>query len=262
MTERLAQFLYSLLRALGFLTRLPVDKKYYQQQTKSDAGLYPLAGFFIGCVGAAVLGLAVWVGLSPLVASLLATTCLITITGALHEDGLSDVMDAFFAPKAYDAAARLKIMKDSHSGVFGVVALILTIGMRMALLADIVAQAGLTQAAQILIMAETVSRAGMVALWPSLPNVSAQSIARSIGAPQISDAVQAILIGFFVLVVLSFTTANFMLPLLVIALLGVSLMMFRMLCQRKIGGLCGDVLGAVQQIGVIVIFLSAALVLS
>jgi len=42
-------FLRSLLRALGFLTRLPVDKKYYEedQDRGSDASLYPLGS----CIG-------------------------------------------------------------------------------------------------------------------------------------------------------------------------------------------------------------------
>jgi len=263
MVKNLMAFFTALLRAIGFLTRLPIDKKYYQSrgENKSDAGLYPLAGLLIGCAGAGVLGLSEWVGLSPLVASLLATTCLISLTGGLHEDGLSDVTDAFFAPKAYDAAARLVIMKDSHIGVFGVLSLILTLGLRVVLLAELVGQTGIIVAAGTLMMAEAVSRAGMVALWPSLPNVSAHSIAHSIGAPRKADALKAAFIGFLILLLLSFFTTNFMLPVAIILFLGGILLMFRSLCRRKIGGICGDVLGAAQQIGVVSIFLTCALIL-
>jgi len=262
MMRIITAFLRSLLRALGFLTRLPVNKKYYEfdGDRSSDAGLYPLAGCLIGCGGAMILIACCWMGFSPLVASLLATACLIIITGGLHEDGLSDVADAFFAPKAHDAPARLAIMKDSHIGVFGMLALIMVVLLRVVLLADLVSEHAITVAAAGLVIAEAVSRAGMVALWPSLPNVSTYSIARTIGAPNVYDALKAVLIGFFILLALSFYLANFILPLVVCLFLWGSLLLFRMLCRHKIGGLCGDVLGAAQQIGVIIILLICVLV--
>jgi len=257
-----AAFLCSLLRSLGFLTRLPVDKKYYDRagDGSSDAGLYPLAGGLIGCVGAAIFALAFQLDFSPLVASLLAVAALITITGGLHEDGLSDVADAFFAPKACEPQARLAIMKDSHIGVFGLLALMLTVGLRVVLLADLAGHGGLMVAALTLIMAEGVSRAAMVVLWSSLPNVREKSIARSIGTPDIGDALKAFLVGFFLLLILSFLWANFMLPVVVIPWLGIVLLLFRALCRRKIGGLCGDVLGAAQQISIIAIMLACVAV--
>jgi len=100
----------------------------------------------------------------------------------------------------------------------------------------------------------------MVVLWPSLPNVSALSIARTIGAPHLCDAFIAILIGATFLFALSFYVANFMLPIVTMVLLAITLMMFRALCRRKIGGLCGDVLGAAQQIGMIAILIASVAV--
>jgi len=144
MIRSIPLFLRSLLRALGFLTRLPVNKKYYEQDRdrKSDARCYPLAGALIGCVGALIFVLFSYLKFSPLVASLFATAMIIIITGGLHEDGLGDVADGFFAPKAYDCQARLAIMKDSHIGVFGLLALILSIGLRVALLTDLSQHSG------------------------------------------------------------------------------------------------------------------------
>jgi len=258
MTKIIAAFLRAMLRALGFLTRLPVTAKYYEADSDrgSDAGLYPLAGALIGCVGGAVFILFCWLDFSPLVASLLATAAIIIITGGLHEDGLSDVADAFFAPKAYDVQARLAIMKDSHIGVFGTLALILTVGLRVALLADLAERSDIMIAAFSLIMAEGVSRAGMVALWPSLPNVSPHSIARTIGSPRLCDSVVAVFIGLIFLFTLSFYATNFMLPVVTLLVLGIMLIMFRGLCRRKIAGLCGDVLGAAQQIGMVAILVA------
>jgi len=258
----IAAFLRSLLRALGFLTRLPVHKKYYEQngERKSDAGLYPLVGGLIGSVGAAVFILTSQIGFSSLVASLLTISTLVIITGGLHEDGLGDVMDGFFAPKAHDATMRLAIMKDSHIGVFGMLALILTVGLRVTLLADLADHDGVMAAAFALIMAEGASRAAMVALWPSLPNISTNSIASTIGAPDFGDAVKACLIGLAFLFALSFSCKNFMLPIVVLPFVGIVLLLFRALCRIKIGGLCGDVLGAAQQISVMTILLACVTV--
>jgi len=258
----MTRFLRSLLRSLGFLTRFPVDKKYYEEACNrgSDARLYPLVGALIGCVGAIIFVLLAQSGFSALVSSLFAVGTIIIITGGLHEDGVSDVADGFFAPKAHDAPARLAIMKDSHIGVFGMLALILIIGLRVALLADIADKGGLLFVAVMLIMSESASRTGMVILWPSLPNVSTNSIASSIGAPNWRDALLAFLIGIFIMLALSFIVANFMLPPSVIILLGATVFLFRLLSRHKIGGLSGDVLGAAQQLGVITTLAAANMV--
>jgi len=99
----------------------------------------------------------------------------------------------------------------------------------------------------------------MVALWPSLPNVSSHSIARTIGSPDGWEATKAVLTGFFILMALSFYMTNFMLPLAVCLLLGGMLVMFRILCRHKIGGLCGDALGAAQQISTVAVLLASCL---
>jgi len=262
MSRMIGEFLRSLMRSVGFLTRLPVKADYYKDEKRknSDAGLYPLVGGLIGGVGSIIFVLSGWLGLSPWVASLLAVAGIVTLTGGLHEDGLSDVADGFFAPKAYDAAARLSIMKDSHIGVFGVLALIVVIGLRVALLSDLADKASMALAAMMLVLVEALSRAGMVVFWPSLPNVNSHSIARTIGVPNRGDALKACLIGLVFLLFLSFALANFMLPVIVgLSLISV-LLLFRLLCRHKIGGLCGDVLGASQQIGLIVILLSCVAV--
>ncbi len=55
------------------------------------------------------------------------------ITGAMHEDGLADTADGLWG--GWDKARRLEIMKDSHIGTYGVMALILTVLVRWSALA-------------------------------------------------------------------------------------------------------------------------------
>jgi len=56
---------------------------------------------------------------------LLQTIYLMTITGALHLDGLADTADALFSHKIRDK--KLEIMKDSRIGTMGAVALIVVL---------------------------------------------------------------------------------------------------------------------------------------
>ncbi|MEP4886363.1 MAG: adenosylcobinamide-GDP ribazoletransferase, partial [Alphaproteobacteria bacterium] len=95
--------------AATFLTRLPVEHMPGEDDT-SDAlfedaetpptladamWLFPLVGFGIGGVGALILGVLAWVGVPAPVAATLAIGGMIWLTGALHEDGLSDIADGF-----------------------------------------------------------------------------------------------------------------------------------------------------------------------
>ena len=55
------------------------------------------------------------------------------LTGALHEDGLADTADGFGGGR--DREQKLAIMRDSRLGTFGVLALVLSVGLRAAALA-------------------------------------------------------------------------------------------------------------------------------
>ena len=64
-----------------------------------------------------------------LAAAALAVTLGIVITGALHEDGLADTADAFGAGGGPEET--LRILKDPTHGTYGVIALVLSIVLRV-----------------------------------------------------------------------------------------------------------------------------------
>jgi adenosylcobinamide-GDP ribazoletransferase len=85
----------------------------------------PAVGLLLGAVAAAVLELAArWGRTGPLLAAVLAVAALALLTRGLHLDGLAD--------QAADQA--LAIMKRSDIGPFGVVTLVLTLGVQVAAL--------------------------------------------------------------------------------------------------------------------------------
>lgn len=81
--------------AMGFLTRIPMLTKIdYSQALMNQSSVYfPLVGLFLGGINA-VLFYCVNLVLSPLICILLVMCFHLWITGAFHEDGLADSLDA------------------------------------------------------------------------------------------------------------------------------------------------------------------------
>ncbi|MEY3210756.1 MAG: adenosylcobinamide-GDP ribazoletransferase, partial [Pseudomonadota bacterium] len=97
-----------LLLALIFLTRLPV--RLPGQASAEDLGAstasFPAVGALIGLVTAAAFAVGLALGLPGLAAAVVALIVQVMFTGALHEDGLGDVADAFGG--GWDVEAKLR----------------------------------------------------------------------------------------------------------------------------------------------------------
>jgi adenosylcobinamide-GDP ribazoletransferase len=228
--------------ATAFLTRLPLSGD--DTAISRTCWAFPLVGAGVGALGGAVFFIGLWLPVPPLVAALVAVAAMIGLTGALHEDGLADTVDGFGGGR--DADRKLEIMRDSRIGAFGVLALILGVGLRagsVATLAEIALPAWIAAAA--------ISRAALPVLMAALPLASASGLAAMAGRPSKLDvfigSVLAIIIAIFALgvgpgVAVCVTVAA--------AAFGVAT-----LAQRQIHGYNGDVLGAAQQIGEIAVLL-------
>lgn len=110
--------------AFGTLTVLPTPAP--RQVDRVTAGgamlLAPVAGVVIGGLAAAVV--AAVQALQPgadLLAAVLGVITLCVLSGALHLDGLADTADGFGSRR--DRETKLRIMKQSDIGPFGVVAI-------------------------------------------------------------------------------------------------------------------------------------------
>ena len=114
----------NLWAALIFFTRLPFWRLYQPPKSSYAAVVewWPLVGWLTGGLMAATLWGASLVMPLPL-ALLLAIIVRLLLTGALHEDGLADFVDGF-GGGGTDRDRILAIMKDSHIGTYGVIALI------------------------------------------------------------------------------------------------------------------------------------------
>lgn len=254
--------LADLAACLRFFSRVPVptvnrlDDPSQLPAFSRAAWLVPIAGALLALPPAVLLALCGLTDLPALAAALLAAAFAMMLTGALHEDGLADVADGFFG--AQQRERRLEIMKDSRIGAFGALALIVSVGLRIVLLAALVERLGAGTAALLLILAEAASRAAMVGVWTALPPARRDGLAVASGQPSPRAAVAAALIGMAALLVgLAVRPAPAILLALLLALLSAAGM--ARLARSRIGGHTGDVLGATQQVALLALLLGFCL---
>jgi adenosylcobinamide-GDP ribazoletransferase len=124
------------LRAIGLLTILPVRVPTDDAAPPGRAmAFYPLVGALIGALLAGMAWLAARSGLAeaaPLLPAALLLAAWAGLTGALHLDGWADCCDALFVPVSRER--RLEIMKDPRLGGFGAAGLILLLLVKLAAL--------------------------------------------------------------------------------------------------------------------------------
>lgn len=231
--------------ALRFLSRLPVR---LPSEPREDGPpdldrlgpALPLAGAVLGLIAAMVLLLAHAVGLGDFLAATLAVTVLVAITGALHEDGLSDVADAL---GGWTVERRLAIMKDSRVGAFGVCALILAFALRLGALTELLA-VGPAVAAGGLVAAVSVSRLAGLWMLAALPFARADGLARSAGVPGATSRWRALGVGLLIAFGLIVHPIGLIGLLVASAFAVVIFLGVVRLARAQFGGQTGDVAGA------------------
>ncbi|MDE1897217.1 MAG: adenosylcobinamide-GDP ribazoletransferase [Rhodospirillales bacterium] len=216
--------------AFMLLSRLPMGRMETPPPMANSVWAYPVVGAVLGAASGLVFWLAVRVGLPPLAAALLALGASVGLTGAMHEDGLADMTDGFGGGRTI--AAKLEIMRDSRIGSYGVVALVLTLGLRAACLAALPAPGMVWRLAAIGALSRALLPVVMLALPPARADGLGQAAGDVARAPVLAGLALAVVVFWHFLPVFAVMT---------LAVAAVS-----MLAKRQIGGFTGDVLGAGQ----------------
>jgi adenosylcobinamide-GDP ribazoletransferase len=237
--------------AFAFLTRLP-----FRSGARPEPGAlaraawaFPLAGILVGVIGGIAFDIGDRLGLPINAMALIAVGVTVLITGGLHEDGLADTMDGLGG--GADREEALAIMRDSRTGAFGVLALVFSVGLRVAALA---ALPDTRVAVSALVAAHAVSRGLLPGLMLWLDPARSDGLGAEAGRPLPPAATAAALIGLIVaLIALGLGRGITAMVLAAAVMAGLAL-----LARRRIGGYTGDVLGAAQQVGEVVMLLAAA----
>lgn len=211
----------------------------------------PAVGLLLGAIAATVLyvsGRVLHTG--PLVAAALAVGSLAVLTRALHLDGLADLADGLGSRKPADQA--LEIMRRSDIGPFGVVTLVLTLLIQVAALTQ--ADAAGRGPAAVIVAAVTGRLAVTWACRRDVPAARPDGLGALVAgtvAPTAAAAVTAVVLaatigGIVAAAAVASVPVEWILPVAVCAGLAVSLALAAH-AVRRLGGITGDVLGAVVE---------------
>jgi adenosylcobinamide-GDP ribazoletransferase len=220
-----------LVTAVQFLTRLPVPKAL----GAGTADLHEAAPWFpfVGLLVGAVVAVATWAGadLGPWPAGLLGVIAWVVVTGALHLDGLGDVADGLGA--AHGSPERfLEVIRDPHSGSFGVTAIVLQIAAKLVLLAELTQRSHVLALALVLVAAW--ARWGSLVLARGVPPLGAGFAKRFAGAIGVR------MIGAWALVL---TLASVVIAPVLVAAVVVPFVL-AIYWRQRLGGITGDCHGA------------------
>ena len=238
--------------AVGTLTRLPVPAP--RRIDRQVAGSAMLLAPFVGAVLALAVGLATQVAadrlpasVPPLLLAALAVAALAWLTRALHLDGLADTADALGSGRPADQA--LAIARRSDIGPFGVVTLVLVLLVQVAALSGLVADGrGLLG----LVVAAGTARLGItMACARGIPAARPDGLGAAVAGTvpvAAAIAVGAIWLGACAAVTAVLLPGAAVAVTAAIAGAMLAAAVVLIVCTRRLGGITGDVLGAIVEL--------------
>jgi adenosylcobinamide-GDP ribazoletransferase len=226
-----------LIDAVTFLTRVPLRTREQDEASIARAvPWFPVVGALVGLLVAAVYAGVLYL-LPSFIAAALAVACGLLVTGAFHEDGLADVADAFGGGR--DRDDRLRILKDPRLGTFGVLAVVFAALLRVGAVSAFTR----TDALLAIPAAHALSRAASIAAMGAFRPVD-----EGLGASYTRALTRGrVVIG----VIAGAAIASALLRIWVVpaaALGALVVLLLGRLARSRIGGINGDVLGAIQQL--------------
>ena len=238
-----------MVAAITFFTRIPVWKLFVipSESFKKMIAFWPMTGWITSGLTALA-----WIGFSaflpPWVAVVLAFAFRILLTGGLHEDGLSDFFDGFGGGRTKEDV--LRIMKDSHTGSYALVGMIIY----FLLLAGIVSELPARFVTVALLTADPFSKMLSALIINLLPYARTEQESKSKMLFQKAGALKLVvlLVGGLLPAIIFLDKSlwlSFIFPIFV----------FVTLCfttKSKIGGYTGDVCGAIALLCELSVFLS------
>jgi len=243
-----------ILTAFRTLTIIPLPGKDAVRFSHSLV-FFPVVGLVLGLVvvagyqGCIAISFSQWY-----IAAIVLLAIVSWITGGLHLDGFADVCDAFGGARSRGRV--LEIMKDSRVGTFGAAAIAFD------LLIKVFCWAYFLKSGRpsIIVFSLVLSRAVQPIFISFFPNAkgldsSIAAIFRNDGAfGKVASTIVLVLVTFFMTMVDQRPQVLFY----VLASLS-AVMIFGLYCLKRIGGITGDCIGAVNEITEMVILVLAAI---
>lgn len=237
------------LTAIMFFTRIPVPASlpFSKELLNKALRFFPLVGTIVGAIGAGVLWLALLIFPLP-IALLLSMLTTIFVTGVFHEDGFADFCDGYGGGTSKEKV--LEIMKDSRLGAYGIIGIVGMLTTKFMALSYLPP----SNLFVILIAAHTLSRFVPIILVYTTPYIQEDAVSK---AKPIGNQVTKTSIA--IALITTAATLIFFNWITIVAIIAVSTILFlrfQHYILKRTGGYSGDVLGALQQIIEVAIYLT------
>lgn len=220
-----------------FLTRIPLKMNFEINDDDFVKGIWymPVIGLLIGSILYAIYFISSRF-FSPIVTAAIIIIIYIFMTGGLHLDGLADTSDAIFSYRSRERM--LEIMKDSHIGTFGVVAIVLYLLAMTALL---------TEVPQACLIFPLAGRSASLLSCASNPYARTSGMGKSIiEGTKSKHVIFAAALTLISAAALYFISANATASILIIIAFTASMLSVFFISRsisHKLGGITGDVIG-------------------
>lgn len=242
--------------AFLLLSRIPVIWYRFPEERPPDfissLWAFPLVGLAIGACSGFVLLAGQMLLLPTIVIAIAGLTAMVMLSGAMHEDGLADMADGFGGGR--DTEAKIRIMHDSRIGSYGVLAMILSVAMRIALYgAALAAFTGMELVAFMAIIQATARFQPVLQLsaFRISPHASLAQLTGRPGAARLAVA------ALLCLVPMAWLLGPVAAAVIAIPGLAASIWIGK-LATRHVEGLTGDVMGATTILSEIIMLVSWA----
>lgn len=239
------------ITAMRTLSILPIPGKDADNMA-SSLPWFPVVGLLLGSILYAIVYGAGMISGNPWPQGIAAIVlgCSVLLTRAIHLDGLADWADGFGGRG--DRVKTLAIMKDPHTGSFGVAAIAMALIFKWVALTRLIEN----DSSILIIVAFVISRAMMTELASTLPYARAEG---GTAAPFVNNArpVHRI-IALSVAIVFSIAFIGPLAGAVSFCIGWIVCRLFGWWCARRLGGITGDVLGACNEIVETVIFFAGA----
>lgn len=226
--------------AIPVKKELPMEKKYIHRAIQT----FPLVGLLLGLIiGGVLYALVEWTPFSTLAIAFIIWLLTIILTGGLHLDGWIDASDAFFSYQ--DQPRRLEIMKDSRTGAFGVISVIVLLSTRFVLIYEIVGRLHMWSYFLIILL-PFLSKCVMGYILCKMPLAKKEGLGAFFQSAARKNSLHMYGVYIVIAAIVAFLLSVQLGILLMIVL--AATLLFWFLLKRKIiawfGGITGDVLGA------------------
>jgi adenosylcobinamide-GDP ribazoletransferase len=252
----------SLRAALSMFTVIPAGTggELAEGEAVRAVRWLPAVGLLLGAIGAGAMACVEVGGFSAprrLLGAALAVALLALLTGGLHLDGLADTVDGLGSRRP--AADALAIMRRSDVGPLGVAALVLVLLIQVTALASV---SRIPLAAGSLVLATVTGRVAVVVATGSPAARPGGFGALVAGRTTARDRAVSIALPGCAVAVAGFAAAGAGLAIRGLIAVGAGLLaggLVQRVAARRLGGMTGDVFGAIVEVSATAVLLACAL---